>query len=94
MEDPNFFDLRIILAAALLSVVSLVFDFLYFTFRRSALANAARAGSTDLDGIGPFVGFAKLAATLRVIFFCSAAVALVYGTVSALLPIVLSPAPL
>lgn len=91
MEGTRLFDMRIVLGAALLSVTSLVFDFLYFTFRRGALIHAARQGTRELDGSGPNARFAKVASTVRVWFFMLAAIALVFASVQALLPVVMNP---
>ena len=93
MEDPSMFDMRLILGAAILSVISLVFDFLYFTFRRGALRHAAVHRTRELDGSGPYAGFATLASKIRLSFFCLASVTLVYAVVTALLPILDSPPP-
>ena len=92
-ESTALFDMRIVLGAALLSIASLVSDFLYFTFRRGALRHAARSGSQDLDGSGPNAGFAQLASTIRLILFVCASAALVFAAVQALLPVVMYPPP-
>ncbi|MEL7371317.1 MAG: hypothetical protein AAFN74_20510 [Myxococcota bacterium] len=88
IENASLFDMRLVLAAAVLSVTSLVFDFLYFTFRRGALRHAAHSGSNDLDGSGPSAKLAILASSARLIFFAGAASALVFAAINALLPVV------
>ena len=91
-EEPSRFDMRLILGAAILSIASLIFDFLYFTFRRAALMHAARHGTRELDGSGPYVRLASAMSVLRVSLFCLAAAMLVFTAIGALLPLVVRPA--
>ncbi len=93
-DASGVFDLAIVFIAALLSIAALFFDFLYFQFRRTTLAHAARRGTRALNGSGPMVPFLNAAGTLRAIFFFSAIGALVYAAVSGLAPVILEGAPL
>lgn len=84
--EPRGFDPRLLLAACVLAVVSLMLDFAYFSFRRAALYAALRRGANVLDGIGPMAGFARVSAVLRAAFFLAATAALVTAAMMALLP--------
>lgn len=88
--NDSLFDLRLVLGAAVLSVVSLVLDFVYFTLRRAALANAARRDVYAIDGSGPAAPLARMTGLFRAIAFFAAAGVLVYSAVVALLPVVLA----
>lgn len=87
-EGEGLFDLRLVLGAAVLSIVSLVLDFIFFSLRRMALTHAARRGTRALGGSGTAATFAAMFGTLRAIFFFAATGVLVYAAVSAFLPIV------
>ena len=91
LDEESAFDMRLILGAAVLSVVSLIFDFLYLTFRRSALVHAIHNGTRALDGSGPNAKLAEMMSWIRVVFFCLSTAMLVYAVITALLPIVMSP---
>ncbi len=91
-DDHSAFDMRLILVAAIFSVLSLVFDFLYLTFKRSALMHSARHRSgRDVDGSGPNRALAGLSSWLRVVLFCAAAAVLIYAVIMALLPVLAAP---
>ena len=93
IDTQSVFDMRLILSAAVLSVVSLVLDFLYLTFRRSALIHAIKTGSSSLEGSGPQVQLAGLMSWLRVVVFCVSAGTLLYAVITGLLPIAFAPRP-
>jgi hypothetical protein len=85
--DPRAsFDLRFLLTACVLAMVSLMLDFAYLSFRRSALEAALRRGDNVLDGIGPFRGLAQISGLLRALFFFAATGALAAAALMALLP--------
>ncbi len=87
-EGQGLFDLRLVLGAAVLSIVALVLDFIYFSLRRTALSNAARRGTRALGGSGFAAPLANLFSTLRAAFFFVAAGVLVFAAVQAFLPVV------
>ncbi len=85
--DPRAtFDLRVLLAACVCALVSLMLDFAYLSFRRSALRAALNRGVNTLDGIGAFARLAQLAGALRAVFFFAATGALVAAALMALAP--------
>ncbi len=88
-QNSNF-DMLTVLGAAVMSVVSLVCDFLYISFRRWALIHAARNNPSQVDGSGPGVGLARMANGARILFFCLAATMLVFAAITALLPVIMS----
>lgn len=80
------FDLRLVLGAAVLSILSLVFDFAYWSLRRTALLKSYQRGAGVISGIGWAVPFMRLASLLRAIVFFAATALLVLAAMTAFWP--------
>ncbi len=82
------FDLRLVLGAAVLSIVSLILDFAYWSLRRTALAQSYRRGAGVVGGIGWAVPYMHAVSTLRALVFFAATGVLVLAAVSAFWPVI------
>lgn len=84
--EPKGFDLRLVFASAGLAMVALVLDFLYFVFRRSALAAAYNRSAHAIEGFGPYALMMRTTGIARALVFFAAAGALVVAAALAVLP--------
>ncbi len=86
VEGGPAFNLVLVFAAAILSMVSLIFDFAYWSFRRSALRASYHQGAGVIGGIGKTVPLMHGVSILRAIAFFGATIALTSAAVLAFAP--------
>jgi hypothetical protein len=86
LDNESGFDLRLVLAACILAIASLILDFGFLLSRRIALSAALQRGANYYNGIGPFAGLAKVAGFFRALLFFGATGILTTAAVMALWP--------
>ena len=90
LENDGGFDLRLVLAACVLAMVSLMLDFSYLLCRRIALSAALKRGINAYDGSGVFAPLAQVSGFFRALFFFGATGVLTTAAIQALWPRVIA----